>query len=507
MRDERPFRSTDAGTARTDIAIVGAGPSGLFAALGIVASSDRRVVILDKGKELAERSRGGTAETASDLVSGVGGAGLFSDGKLCMSLDVGGALSTHLERSECDRLLEILSAIFGEVLEEEPTPSLDVPWSAERRAASAGLQFKYYPVWHIGTDLCRAAIEKIVASLKGTGVIVRAGHHVTSLTVSGEGADRRFKLTAAGPGRATPGSATELSATRVVLAMGKDGADQERSLCERVGVSATDHPMYVGVRVEADADTLDQLFESTKDPKYKLILPDGTKIKTHCATDRGEVLRLTYEGLPLAGGHNFSVERTTRSGFALLWNGIRYSGRAVAEARRIMGEFASATGGRLMVQRWKDFLADQASTPSSLSTIALTTREVTAGNIRSHLPRDLVVAITLFMNRLAAIAPGLTGPRTVLYAPAIEWWMGRVETVNEKQETRVKGLYVCGDGAGWSQGIVHGAATGILASEGITGTALHATSAREIVARTPREAWELEAPRSECESGRRSEGT
>ncbi len=69
--------------------------------------------------------------------------------------------------------------------------------------------------------------------------------------------------------------------------------------------------------------------------------------------------------------------------------------------------------------------------------------------------------------------PGILSENTVLYAPSIEWWMNNIEIVNIHMETSIKGLYVCGDGSGWSQGIVHSAATGILAAEGITGTELN----------------------------------
>ncbi|HEX9966438.1 MAG TPA: FAD-dependent oxidoreductase, partial [Solirubrobacterales bacterium] len=109
--------------------IVGAGPAGLFAALSLAASGERDVVLIDAGPDIAERRRDSDIHRNSggghpDYESGVGGAGLFSDGKLCLSLDVGGHLETAVDANERSRLLAQIEGVFrflaGDRLSDRP---------------------------------------------------------------------------------------------------------------------------------------------------------------------------------------------------------------------------------------------------------------------------------------------------------------------------------------------------------------------------------------------------
>ena len=74
---------------RFDVVIVGAGPAGLVTAAMLAFSSAKKVLVLEKGGEIDARE----AVSERAWVEGIGGAGLYSDGKLCMSLDVGGHLA------------------------------------------------------------------------------------------------------------------------------------------------------------------------------------------------------------------------------------------------------------------------------------------------------------------------------------------------------------------------------------------------------------------------------
>jgi len=68
---------------------------------------------------------------------------------------------------------------------------------------------------------------------------------------------------------------------------------------------------------------------------------------------------------------------------------------------------------------------------------------------------------------LNQIVPGVNADSTLLYAPEIKFYAREVEVVDSSLQTSIRGLYVAGDGAGLSRGIVAAAATGILAGRGI----------------------------------------
>ena len=453
-----------------DVVVAGAGPAGLFAALGIASTSNRKVLLLDAGADIQQRQRAALqgcdgVTDGSEYLKGVGGAGLFSDGKLCLSLEVGGHLRTELgaEKKRC--LVETIAKCFG-----VPAQHYDQRFKhtteishLEQQALNLGLKFKYYPVFHIGTERCRDVILALRELLLGRGVELLARCELESLAEAGEGLISAQVV--------LDSTRYQLTCRKLVLALGKIGASNQARLCQSLGIASTNRPLYVGLRLETSARNLAPLFEQTKDPKYSMEFPDGSKIKTHCASNGGQVLLLKYEGLPLAGGHSFRNLQTGRSSLSLLWN-IRGEREPYLFATNLMAKIASYTGGLLLVQRAEDYVAGIASTEDHLAQMTLSNRLCRLGNVRDFLPRQYFDKLDSFLERLSHIVPDLLGKETVFYAPAIEWWMDQIDVQNEHMETARKGLYVCGDGSGWSQGIVHAAATGLLAAEGITGRAL-----------------------------------
>jgi uncharacterized FAD-dependent dehydrogenase len=130
-----------------------------------------------------------------------------------------------------------------------------------------------------------------------------------------------------------------------------------------------------------------------------------------------------------------------------------------------------------MAQRLVDFLADRTSTPEEIAATYPTVDDWKVGNIRAFLPNPFAEKITAFLHILEAGAPTLKEANGILVAPAIEWWMRRVEADPRSMRSSA-GIYVCGDGSGWSQGIVHAAATGIIAAEDL----LHAKASPDDLA-------------------------
>jgi uncharacterized protein len=457
-----------------DVIVAGAGPAGLFAALGIASQSDRKVLVLDAGSDIDLRQRAAlqNPENPGDgtYLKGVGGAGLFSDGKLCLSLEVGGNLRGALSDSRKQQLVATIASCFGvphQCYGELPDAT-DPVATSRREAETLGLRFKYYPVFHIGTDRCHGVIHALRQAILDRGVELLTSSELRTLSVLSK---QEFHAKVI-----VNGNPFELTSREFVLALGKVGANAQSGLCRSLGLRLIRRSPYIGVRIETNSENLARLFEGAKDPKYSMEFPDGSKIKTHCASNGGQVLLLEYDGLPLVGGHSFCDLRTGRSSISLLWDGIRADHDSYQQATGLMSKISAYTGGLLLAQRAQDYLAGIPSTDASLVGLNPSNRLYKAGDVRDFLPREYFRKLDLFLGKLARLAPSLLAPETVFYAPAIEWWMDRVEVRNEHMETEIRGLYVCGDGSGWSQGIVHAAATGLLAAEGITGTVMQPAS-------------------------------
>lgn len=463
--------------AIVDLAIVGAGPAGMFAARRCLEEvPGMKVVMLDKGKDVSARCRSHHRRRGYffvDRVSGAGGAGLFSDGKLVLTLEAGGKRGDVFARAA--EASGIVSYVEG-VLKTYDGFSVrkDRPAAQWRAYASLleqrGIKYKHLPVRHMGSENLRTVVSRFFHDLKSRGIDARFEHRVT--TVKSEKTGFRVWFSD------DSGKMRTLQARCVLLAPGKEGSRSRwfTNFLLRHGIKAQPNRTYIGVRVETKPS--EAMTEYSLDPKFYWHYADGSKMKTHCYCRRGHVSSLKYFGLPLAGGHSPYTEANdvgampAQANFSVLLGDTPKARYPWKTCVGIMRRARKLGSGGLMVQRYGDFLGGRATTPDGLSqnSVRPSAPKAAPGDVsRIGLPNGFNTKLVDFVGRLSNVDAGLVNDDTLLYAPAIEWWMPRVDT-DENLQTRVDGAYVAGDGAGFSQGIVYAAATGLRAAESILRT-------------------------------------
>jgi len=424
-----------------EIVIVGAGPSGLFAANEL--ADDYDVSMLERRDY-------------------VGGSGLRSDGKLNFHPMIGGDLTEFLMENEAWDLVRYIRDIFTDLGVERMEQKESGLKDLEARAVKAGIRFIKIDQNHIGSDHLPEVLSRMRRRLEERGVSFLLETNVTDLPVEG--------------GRVT-GVMTDKGfhrADEVILVPGRIGSGWLISLMSRLGVQMHYNPIDVGLRIEVPNEVMDEIIGGCGiwDPKFHIYTPSYDDfVRTFCVCPRGYVVEETYED-ELLGVNGYSMRDTgsPNTNFALLTrvrlthpleNTTEY-GRRIAQLTNTLG------GKRPILQRLGDLRSNRRSTWERInrSYVEPTLKDATPGDITMAYPSRLVKDLLEGLEMLDRVMPGVSSDSTLLYAPEIKFYAMRIQT-NQQLRTAIPNLYVAGDGSGVSRGIVGAAATGIIAARGI----------------------------------------
>ena len=451
-----------------DVLIVGAGPAGVFTALELSQRSDLHIAILDKGPNIEHRhcparEPGGECHHCQPctILSGWGGAGAFSDGKLTLSHRVGGNLTDMLGEHRATQLIQQVDNIY--VAFGAPGPVYgtlnDEIEALEKQAAMAGLRFVSVPIRHIGTERCAVIMTGMRDALIERGVTIRTRTPVARMlthdgTVSGVETE----------------DGEQIEARTVVVAPGREGAAWLKSIAQELGLTLDRNPVDLGVRVELPAVVLEPITELVYESKfiyYSRAFDD--RARTFCMCPHGEVSTEFAGDVMTVNGHSFADYKTTNTNFAILVSKtftepfddpIAY-GKSIAR-------LANLLGGGIIVQRLGDLESGRRSTPERLarSIVTPTLPSATPGDLNLVLPYRYVMDILEMLHAMDEIAPGVASRHTLLYGIEVKFYSSRLQ-LTKKMETEVENLFACGDGAGVTRGLVQASASGLVAARTI----------------------------------------
>jgi hypothetical protein len=451
-----------------DVVIVGAGPAGVFAALELSEHSDLRVAIFDKGPDIDRRhcfaqEPGGTCRHCRPcaIMTGWGGAGAFSDGKLTLSTAVGGHLADILGQREAGALIEQVDRTYVQFGTEGPVYGVrnDAVEALEKRSAMAGLRFVFVPIRHIGTEHCVDVMRNMRDELLARGVTIRTRTPVARVLT----ADGRVTGVETADG-------ARVTAAHVIMAPGREGAAWLKARAGELDLTLARNPVDLGVRVELPAVTLESITELVYESKfiyYSRAFDD--KVRTFCMCPYGEVSTEFAGDVMTVNGHSFAEHRTTNTNFAILVSKtftepfddpIAY-GKSIAR-------LANLLSGGIMVQRLGDLEAGRRSTVERLSRsiVKPTLPSAVPGDLNLVLPYRYVVNILEMLHAMDEVAPGVASRHTLLYGLEVKFYSCRLRLTAE-METEVENLFACGDGAGVTRGLVQASASGVVAARSI----------------------------------------
>lgn len=453
-----------------DVVVIGAGPGGLFCSWELTNGLrlDAEVLVVERGRPTGRRRCPAREEKVPcrrcnpcHILSGFGGAGTFSDGKLMLSPEIGGILSESLPKGELEALVEYVDQAFLHfTAPKERLFGTDEGRIEElrRRAALFGLRLVPSKVRHLGTENAAKVLSAIGEEV-GRRAEVRTGVAAEQILVEGgEAAGVRLS------------NGTEVKAKFVVVAPGREGADWLRYQAEGLGLTLESNPVDVGVRVEVPAATMEELTNALYEPKLVYFSKHfQDKVRTFCVCPYGEVVYEYSHGVVIVNGHSYAGKRTENTNFSILVS-TKFTEpfKEPIEFGVSLAKLANLLSGRVIVQRLGDLNAGRRSTEARIERglVRPTLPGATPGDISFALPYRHLSGILEMLEALDELAPGVGSPHTLLYGLEIKFYSSKLK-VSPCLETELPGLFAAGDGAGITRGLVQAAVSGVMVAREI----------------------------------------
>lgn len=421
--------------------IVGSGPAGLFCAY-LLALYGYKPLVIERGEDVDTRVKTiekfwktGTLNKDSNVQFGEGGAGTFSDGKL-----------NTLSKDKSYRNKKVFE-IFVE------------------NGADPEIMYIYNP--HIGTDALRTVIKNIRNKIISLGGSFSYNTKLTDLKIE----DGTLEAIVVNEKETIP-------CHTLVLAIGHSARDTYHLLAAR-NIIMTPKPFALGVRIEHNQD----MINTSQYGKYKKYLPPASYKLTYtttssrgvysfCMCPGGFVVNASSEEARLAingmSNHN-RAEENANSALVVtigpkdygedLFAGVKYQQKLESLAYKY-------GNGLVPVQLYGDFLKNEKST--SFKDVKPVHKGATSfANLNDFLPEFVTSSLKEAIPVFAKKIKGYDDPSAIL--SAIETRTSSPIRIcrDDNFESNIKGIYPCGEGAGFAGGITTAAMDGIKIAEEI----------------------------------------
>ncbi|MCR5743614.1 MAG: FAD-dependent oxidoreductase [Lachnospiraceae bacterium] len=431
-----PYKSTGEGDRPL---IVGMGPAGLFCALEL-ARAGFKPLLIERGKCVEERTRdveafwnGGSLNPESNVSFGEGGAGTFSDGKL-------------------NTLVKTSKDIHRYVLK-----------TFTQFGAQQEIMYSYKP--HIGTDVLRNVVKNIREEIISLGGEVMFNTKLTGIRCENDAVTGAL-LT-------TPDGEMEFLTGYICLACGHSARDTFNMLYE-LGVNMEQKPFAVGVRMEHPQSMINQSQYGRDDlslgaAPYKLTTKadNGRGVYSFCMCPGGYVVNASsVPGMLAVNGMSYSDRGSSNANSAIIVtvSGEDFGSDDVFAGVRFQEKLEKAAyeagQGRIPVQCYGDFVSDRVT--EALGDVKpMIKGNYTFANLRRVLPEELSAALISAIPQFGRKIHGFDREDAILSGVESRTSSPIRIVRDEDGASNIRGLYPCGEGAGYAGGITSAAIDGI----------------------------------------------
>lgn len=423
--------------------IVGAGPAGLFCAL-LLAEQGYCPLVIERGEMVEERTKtidnfwnNNILLPDSNVQFGEGGAGTFSDGKL-----------NTLVKDKGFRNRKVLETFV-------------------RMGADPSILYVNKP--HIGTDVLKEVIQNMRKEILWAGGEIHFNSKLTDIEVE------QGQIVSV-----TVNNTWNIKTKVLVLAIGHSARDTFL-LLKKKGVHMIPKPFAVGFRIEHPQNMMNEarygMYANklgAADYKVTHTAKNGRGVYSFCMCPGGYVVNASSEPEHLAvNGMSYHARAGENANSAIVVTvtpkdfGSEDVLAGVAFQRKLEQAAFWAGKGRIPVQLFEDYKKNREST--NLGDIQPQTKGAWSfGNLRGILTEDINQSIVEGIHSFGRQIAGFDRPDTILLG--IESRTSspvRIVRDNDMYVSNIKGIYPCGEGAGYAGGITSAGMDGIRMAEKI----------------------------------------
>ena len=450
-----------------DVIIIGAGPGGIFAGYELMQKApELKIGIFESGHPLEKRKcpidgvkiKSCIKCPSCSIMNGFGGAGAFSDGKYNITNDFGGTLYEHIGKSQAIELMNYVDAI-----------NVSHGGEGTKMYSTAGSNFKTVcmqnklkllnaSVRHLGTDINYIVLKNLYAEMQE-----KMDFYFRTPVETVEKTEDGYRIHTA---------KESYDCKEIIISVGRSGSKWMEKVCKELDIPTSSNRVDIGVRVETNNIVMDEVNKYLYEGKFIYNTSGGTTVRTFCSNPSGHVVIENNNGIIVVNGHSFTDPKlgSDNTNFALLVS------HTFTKPFKDPNEYASIiaglanklSGGTVIVQKFGDILVGRRSTRKRIEEgfVKPTLKEAVPGDLSLILPHKTMQSLIDMIKALDHVTPGIANDHTLFYGVEAKFYSDRV-ACNSKFETKIRHLYVGGDGAGITRGLAQAGSNGVAVARNI----------------------------------------
>lgn len=461
-----------------DLVVIGMGPSSIFLAYELIQKNKAdNILLIDEGKPVEKRNcpieklgKCVKCKPYCNITSGFSGAGAFSDGKLSLydkeddDIHIGGNLHKYIGVPKTKELIDYADSIylkFGADTKLEGTEYKEEINKLKKKSTKEGISLIDIPIRHLGTEKSHEIYKNIEDYLAKNNINMMFETVVEDLIIN-DNEVKGVKIKKANGNN----ELEEIYAKKVVLAVGRKGADWLVNMCDTHNIKTEPGTVDIGIRYELKDEVMKDVNKYLYEGKFiGYPAPFKDKVRTFCQNPSGFVSSEVYDNnLTMVNGHSYKDRKSTNTNLAILVShNFKYPfDKPIDYGKNIAKNLNELGNDNVLVQRLGDIYRGKRTWEEELKNNAVvpTLKSAVAGDITFAIGYRTMTDILQFIRTLDKVIEGFADPCNLLYAPEIKFYSNKV-SIDENFETSIKNLYCIGDGGGMTRGLMMASAAGV----------------------------------------------